>query len=182
MLLYRIFPYVPSARKGEAGHPLYVHPDQGKGRWDNPSWYLAFYLAQEPTSAVGEVFAHISVWRKEMFAFPQIPGADRALGVYQLADDLPYVDLDDAQTLVERKMRPSQVVERNRPYSQGKALEIYQEKKWNGIRWWSFHRPQWRVWCLWDIDPECEAVQSLDVTHVAVRDAANTLAKQITAP
>jgi hypothetical protein len=97
-----------------------------------------------------------------MFVFPQIRGAQRALGVYRLPDDLPYVDLDDAQTLVERGMRPTQVIERNRPYTQGKALEIYQEKQWSGIRWWSFHRPQWRVWCLWDIHPACEAVEDLD--------------------
>jgi hypothetical protein len=181
VLLYRVFPYLPSAKKGEPGHPLYVHPGQGKGRWDNPAWYLAWYMAQEPTSAVGEVFANVATWREEMFAFPQIPGAQRALGVYGLADDLPYVDLDDAQTLVERKMRPSQVVERNRPYTQGKALEIYQEKNWNAIRWWSSHRPQWRVWCLWDIGPACEDVQDLDVSHVAVRDAASTLAKPIVA-
>jgi hypothetical protein len=182
VLLYRIFPYLASAKKGEPGHALYVHPDQGKGRWDNPAWYLAWYMAQESTSAVGEVFAGVGTWRDEMFVFPQIRGARRALGVYRLPDDLPYVDLDDAQTLVQRKMRPSQVVERNRPYTQGKALEIYQEKEWTGIRWWSFHRPQWRVWCLWDIDPECEDVQELDVSHVSVRDAATVLAKPIMTP
>jgi hypothetical protein len=182
VLLYRVFPYLASAKAGEPGHPLYVHPGQGKGRWDNPAWYLAWYMAHEPTSGVGEVFANVSTWRNEMFAFPQIPGAARALGVYQLADDLPYVDLDDAQTLVDRGMRPSQVIQRNRPYTQGKALEIYEEKRWNGIRWWSFQRPQWRVWCLWDIDPRCEDVQPLDVSHVAVRDAAQTLAKLIVNP
>jgi RES domain len=179
VLLYRTFPYLAAARKGEPGHPLYVHPDQGKGRSDNPAYYLAWYMAQEPSSAVGEVFASIAVWRDEMFVFPQIPEARRALGVYRLPDDLPYVDLDDAQTLVERKMRPSQVVERNRPYTQDKALEIYREQRWNGIRWWSFHRPEWRVWCLWDIKPDCEEVQDLDVSHPAVRDAAGTLAKPI---
>lgn len=181
MLLYRVFPYLPAAKIGEPGHPLYVHPAQGQGRWDNPAWYLAWYMAHEPTCAVGEVFAGVTTWRDEMFPFPQIPGAQRALGIYRLADDLPYVDLDDAQTLVERTMRPSQVIERNRPYTQGKALEIYQEKKWNGIRWWPFHRPQWRVWCLWDIDPACEDVQELDVSHAAVRDAASTLARPIVA-
>lgn len=179
MLLYRVFPYRSAARRRSPGHPLYVHPGQGKGRWDNPASYLAWYMAQEPTSAVGEVFAAVGTWRDEMFAFPQIPGAQRALGVYRLPDDLPYVDLDDAQTLVERGMRPSQVVERNRPYTQAKALDIYQERRWHGIRWWSLHRPQWRVWCLWDIDLVCEDVQDLDVEHVAVRDAASVLAKPV---
>jgi hypothetical protein len=181
VLLYRVFPHVPSAKKGEPGHPLYLHPAQGKGRWDNPGWYLAWYMTSEPTSAVGEVFADIGIWRNEMFAFPQIPDAQRALGVYRLADDLPYVDLDDAPTLVKRKMRPTQVIERIRPYTQGVALEIYQEQRWSGIRWWSFHRPQWRVWCLWDIEPVCEDIQELDVSHAAVRDAAGALAKPIVA-
>lgn len=179
MLLYRVFPNLPSARKGAPGHPLYVHPAQGKGRWDNPASYLAWYMASEPASAIGEVFASVATWRDEMFPFPQIPGARRALGVYRLADDTPYVDLDDAPTLVQRRMRPSQVIERNRPYTQGKALEIYQEQRWSGIRWWSLHRPQWRVWCLWDIDPKCEQVQDLDLSHVALRDAASTLAKPV---
>lgn len=179
MLLYRIFPYLPSAKKGEPGHPLHVHRGHGTGRWDNPASYLAWYMAQEPAGAVGEVFADLAVWRDAMFVFPQISGARRALGVYGLADGLPYVDLDDARTLVARRMRPTQVIERNRPYTQDKALEIYQEHRWSAIRWWSFHRPQWRVWCLWDIDPACEDVQELDVSHVAVRDAASTLAKPI---
>jgi hypothetical protein len=181
VLLYRVFPYLPAARRGEPGHPLYVHPAQGKGRWDNPGSYLAWYMAQEPASAVGEAFADVPAWRDEMFAFPQIPGAERALGIYRLADDLPYVDLDDARTLVERAMRPTQVIERNRPYTQAKALEIFEERRWNGIRWWSFHRPQWRVWCLWDIAPKCEGVEDLDVSHVAVRDAGSVLAKPVVA-
>lgn len=177
MLLYRVFPYLDSAKPGEPGHPRYVHPAQGKGRWDNASAYLAWYLASERTSAVAEVFANLTNWRDAMFPFPQIAGARRALGVYRLPDDLPYVDLDDPQILVDRGMRPSQVIERNRPYTQGKALEIFNEKRWNGIRWWSFHRPESRVWCLWEIDPVCETVEALDLSHVAVRDAAAALAK-----
>lgn len=182
MLLYRVLPYRPSARKGEAGHPLYVHPGQGRGRWDNPGRYLAWYMASEPSGAVGEVFAHLGTWREEMFPFPQIPGSRRALGVYQLPDDLSYVDLDDAQTLVDRAMRPTQVIERNRPFTQGKALAMYDEGRWNGLRWWSFHRPQWRVWCLWDVDPACVDVEALDVAHVAVRDAASALGRSVASP
>jgi hypothetical protein len=136
-------------------------------------------MASEQTSSVAEAFAHLSTWRDAMFGFPQIPGARRALGIYRLPDDLPYVDLDDPQTLVDRRMRPSQVIERNRPYTQGKALGIYNEKQWSAIRWWSSHRPQWRVWCLWDIGPTCEDVQDLDVSHIAVRDAAAALAKPV---
>jgi hypothetical protein len=179
MLLYRVFPYLPAVAPGEPGHPLYVHPAQGKGRFDNPSRYLAWYMAAEAVGAVGESFAHLSQWRDEMFDFPQIPGARRALGIYRLPDDLPYVDLDDAQRLVELGVRPSQVVARNRLYTQALALRIYTQGADKGIRWWSFHRPQWRVYCLWEIDPEIAAVEQLTVDHSAVVDAAATLVKSI---
>ena len=181
MLLYRVFPYLPTASKGQPGHPLHVHPAQGKGRWDNPGSYLAWYMAFEVAGAVGETFADISTWRDEMFEFPALPGSRKALGFYELPDDLPYVDLDDAATLVELAMRPTQVIVRNRPYTQAKALSIYQQKKWSGIRWWSFHRPQWRVICLWDIDPKCDHVEDLDTSHIAVSDAGRTLSKPIVA-
>lgn len=180
MLLYRVFPHLSAAKKGEPGHPLYVHPAQGKGRWDNPTHYLAWYMSSEPTSAIGESFAALNTWREEMFEFPQIPGARRALGIYELPDGLPYVDFDDAATLLGLGMRPSQVIERNRPYTQAKALSIYEAHSYNGVRWWSYHRPQWRIWCLWDINPKCEDVEALDVGHVAVRDAARTLVRPFT--
>ena len=179
MLLYRVFPYLPSASAGEPGHPLYVHPAQGAGRFDNPSRYLAWYMAAEAVSAVAESFAHLSTWRDEMFEFPHIPGSRKALGTYDLPDDLPYVDLDDPQRLVDLGVRPSQVVERNRPYTQALALRIYAEGTYKGIRWWSFHRPQWRVYCLWEIDPDIVQVDDLKVDNIAVHDAARALTKVV---
>jgi hypothetical protein len=179
VLLYRVFPYLPSASRGQPGHPLYVHPAQGDGRFDNPAHYLAWYMAAEAVSAVGESFADLSEWRDEMFEFPHIPSSHKALGVYDLPDDLPYVDLDDPQRLVDLGVRPSQVVERNRPYTHALALRIYMEAKYNGIRWWSFHRPQWHAYCLWEIDPEIVQVDDLTVAHIAVDSAARTLARTI---
>ncbi len=179
MLLYHVFAHLPTAATGKPGHPLYVHPAQGAGRFDNPSYYLAWYLAAEAAGAVGESFADLSTWRDEMFEFPHIPGARRTLGVYELPDDLPYVDLDDPRRLVDLGVRPSQVVERNRPYTQALALRIYQQGTHNGIRWWSFHRPQWRVYCLWEISPSVARVEPLTVGHIAVQSAARTLAKTI---
>lgn len=179
MLVYRVFPYLASASKGEAGHPLYVHPNQGSSRFDNPTLYLAWYMASEPSSAVGETFADLRRWSDAMFDFPALSGARRALATYSLPDDLPYVHLDDPQRLVELGVRPSQVVERNRPYTHGLAARIYNMGKYNGIRWWSFHRPQWRVWCLWDIDPAVEQVEELTLAHIAVKDARENLIKQL---
>lgn len=179
MLLYRVFPYLPSARPDQPGHPCYVNPHQGAGRFDNPTQYLAWYMAAEAATAVGESFADITTWSESMFAFPLIPGARRALGIFEVDDGLPYVDLDDPQRLVELGVRPSQVIERNLPYTQSLAARIYEEHRYHGIRWWSFHQPQWRVWCLWEVSPTAVQIDPLSVSHPAVVDAARTLIKPI---
>jgi len=105
------------------------------------------------------------------------PGSRRALGIYRLHEGLPYVDLDHPGRLGELGVRPSQVVERNRPYTQGLAARIYNMRNYTGIRWWSFHRPQWRVWCLWEINPQVEQIEELRLNHIAVEDAAEALFK-----
>ncbi|GAC1324852.1 MAG: hypothetical protein NVSMB25_22770 [Thermoleophilaceae bacterium] len=114
-----------------------------------------------------------------MFAFPQIAGSRRALGIYDLPDDLPYLDLDDPQRLVDLGVHPSQVVERNRPFTQALALRIHGEGNYKAIRSWSFHRLQWRVYCLWEIQPRIGQIDDLAVGHVAVDSAARTLTKLI---
>jgi len=179
VLLYRVFPYLAAASLGQPGHPRYVHPVQGAGRFDNPAHFVAWYMAAEAVSAVGESFAQLSIWRDEMFEFPLIPGSRKALGIYDLPDDLPYVDLDDPRRLVDLGVRPSQVIERNRPYTQALALRIHSEGRYNGIRWWSFHGPQWRVYCLWEIDPTIVQIDALTVAHIAVVSAAATLTRTI---
>ena len=149
MLLYRVFPYVGTAKAGQAGHPLYLHPDQGAGRWDNRSAYLAMYVASQPEGAIGETFAHLATWRASMLQFPAVPGAVRSLGVYEVDEEaLPLLELDDPKTLVARAIRPSEVVIRNRPHTQALALAVFNEHKWSGISWWSMHRPQWQLHVL----------------------------------
>jgi hypothetical protein len=91
VLLYRVFPHLSTAPSGQPGHPLYIHPNQGYGRFDNPAHYLAWYMASEAASAIGETFADIAVWQDAMFDFPSLPGSRKALGIYDLRDDLPYV-------------------------------------------------------------------------------------------
>lgn len=180
MLVYRVAPYLSSATSPtEPGHPLYVYPRQGKGRWDNPALYLAMYVASEPTSAIGEVFASRSRWNRSMLPFPIIPGSERALITYFLdEDEHPLLNLDDPKALLSRNLRPSEVVIRNRPHTQETARTIHGEGKWAGISWWSLHRPQWRVHVLWEHALELRRVESL-VGHPAVLDAASTLDKEV---
>ncbi|MGH9062417.1 MAG: RES domain-containing protein [Acidimicrobiales bacterium] len=179
MLVHRVFPHLPAAKRGEPGHPLYVHPDQGKGRLDNPDLYLVRYLAVQAEAAVGEAFAGLSVWQPAMLGFPMLPDAERALGTYRLDEEAaPLLNLDYAEVLLDRHLRPTQVVARNRPTTQAWARAIFDERRWAGVSWWSYYRPQWVVIGLWATDGALtvERVESL-VGHPAVEDAARTLAK-----
>ncbi len=154
------------------------------GRLDNPADYDCWYLAADAPGAVGETFGDLDVWTSGMFSFPALAGADRALGTYKIPDATPILDLDDARNLLDRGLRPTQVIERNRPATQGWALRIFNERtrtgsrKWNGVRWWSYHRPQWRIYGLWELTPECVAVDALALDHPAVVDAARVLSKR----
>jgi hypothetical protein len=184
VLLYRVFAYLASATVGTPGHPGYLHRPQGRGRLDNPSDYDGWYLSEQEAGAVGEVFADLLRWTDDMFAAPYLPGAKRALGTYEIPDDTGLLDLDDARNLLARGLRPTQVIERNRPATQAWALDIYNERKagtgarlWAGVRWWSYHRPQWRVVGLWGVTPAPVRVDALDLAHPAVIDAARVLAK-----
>jgi hypothetical protein len=176
MLLYRVFPHLPSAPAGRPGHPEYLHRPQGKGRLDNPDLYDVWYLSAEAPAAIGEVFADRLHWDTGMFDFPLLPGSRRALGVYSIPDDSPILDLDDARALLDRALRPTQVIERNRPTTQRWARAIYAEPTgWAGVRWWSYHLPQWRIYGLWRLTPRIEHVEELDLNNAAVTDAAHVL-------
>lgn len=180
MLLYRVFPYRPGARTGDPGHPLYVHPDQGFGRWDNPDLYRAFYVAASPSGAIGETFAHLSTWSRAMLAFPAIDGAIRMLGLYSFAEELhPLLDFDSPRALLDRALRPTEIIIRNRPRTQHVAREAFNEHAWGGLSWWSMHRPQWTLHLLWDVEGiAVEGVEELP-GHPALRNAGRLLAKQL---
>jgi len=180
VLLYRVFPYRPDARPGEPGHPLYLHPDQGYGRWDNPDLYRALYVAASPTGAVGETFAHLSTWSPAMLPVPVIDGAERRLGLYSLDEDShPLLDFDDPKSLLDRGLRPTEIVIRNRPRTQHLARAAYEEGAWSGLSWWSMHRPQWTLHMLWGAEGiAVEGVEELP-GHPALRDAGRLLAKQL---
>lgn len=190
MLVYRVFPYLDTAPVGTPGHPLYLHRPQGHGRLDNPAHYDTWYFATTPEAAVGETFADLSTWTAGMVEFPTLAGARRALGTFEVDDATAVLDLDDARALYKRRLRPTQVIARNRAVTQSWALGVYQEqdslgvRRWSGIRWWSFHRPHWTVIALWYAPGEPPAHQIVDVgglhlAHVAVRDAAQSLSKPI---
>ena len=188
MLLYRAFPYLESAQPGQSGHPMFLYRPQGQGRLDNPTLYDTWYFGLTPEVAVGETFADVTTFADGMFQFPALPGSRRALGTYEIPDNSPILDLDDANHLQERALRPTQVIARNRPATQAWARRIFDERadsgdrRWRGVRWWSYHRPHWVVIALFtprDSAPihTLVEVETLSLGHASVVSAANTLGK-----
>lgn len=150
--LYRVFPWLEGARSGEPGHPLYVAHPQGQGRIDNPEHYLTLYLSDQPEGAIGEAFGNHAMWTPDLLQGPALlPGSRRALATFET--DARVLDLDDPQVLLDRNLRPSAVVTRDRERTQRWAMEVYREGAWDGIRWWSFHDPAWGAFGLWNLDP-----------------------------
>jgi hypothetical protein len=153
---------------------------QGAGRLDNPEHYVVRYFALSPAGAVAETFGGLVRWTGAMFVFPGLPGASRSLGVYELPDVTPILDLDDARALLDRRLRPTQVVTRDRTVTQAWALRVFQEPvEWSGVRWWSYYRPEWPIVGLWRDDAlTVRRVEPLGLDHPAVDEAARELAKE----
>ncbi|MEO7520002.1 MAG: RES family NAD+ phosphorylase, partial [Acidimicrobiales bacterium] len=177
MLVFRVFPSRPDAAVDEPGHPLYLHPDQGTGRWDNPDLYRAMYVAASASGAIGETFAHLSSWSQAMLAVPVVAGAERMLAVYSLdEEEHPLLDFDDSTALLQRGLRPTDIIICNRPRTRQIARDAFSEGGWSGLSWWSMHRPQWTLHMLWQLDSATvEDVQPLP-GHPALRDAGTLLA------
>ena len=189
MELYRIFPYDPEAPAGTAGHPLFLHRRQTIGRWDNAHSYATWYFSESAVGAAGETFGSLGTWRQSMFETPSLPSARRALAVFEIDDDLPQLNLDDASALAARGARPSQVVTRNIAFTQPFALSVFREtnpdgsRRWAGIRWWSFHRPTWVNVALWETDESPSPlsfvrIERLDIEHPAIVSAATELLRE----
>lgn len=82
---------------------------------------------------------------------PALPGSRRALCTYELADQAPILDLDDASALVNWGLKPSEVVTRDRARTQAWALRVYEAESHAGVRWWSYWNPDWGSLGLWDL-------------------------------
>ena len=147
MLLHRVTPVDPAARAGSPYHPGYVPRSSGQHRIDHPSQYDTLYMATSPAAAIAEAFGRMPRWDDRLLAHPK--GFVRQLTTFELPDDRPVLDLNDASTLVRRKLRPSQVVTRDRERTQRWAIDAYDEGRWAGISWWSRYDADWTTCGLW---------------------------------
>lgn len=182
--------WIEGAPPGSPGHPDFVPTHlQGGGRFDNPRWYTAAYLAAEPHGAVGETFGNLATWTSAMLRPGTPTGSMMALASFALSD-LRLVDLDDARTLLDLGLRPSDVVRRNRDKTRQLALRLFLAGDHDGISWWSYHDPEWVnvvVWAghaedgtttspLTDVPFE---VEPLGLDHPALLGAADALTRVI---
>lgn len=180
MRLYRVFPWLAAAEERAPGHALFVPRPQGAGRVDNPGRYETLYLSSDPAGAVAEAFGNLRRWTPRMLLAPALPGSVKALGTYELPDDAPIFDLDDARALAGLGLRPSQVVTRAREVTQAWALAIFEQRRWIGVRWWSYYEPRWYSYGLWDLgEVTVEAVVPLSLDDPAVTETANVLNRSL---
>lgn len=185
MLVHRVFPYLASAADGEKYSPTFV-PPQGVGRLDNADLYTCWYFASSPSGAVGEMFGEQREWSDGLLTVPYT-GARRVLGLFALPDNLNLLDLDDAQVLVDYKLRPTQVVEPNRSMTQRWARRIATEYRpgtsvpaWDGVSWWSLQRPHWKLVAVFVRNGNANPAsfvshEPLGKNHPAVQDAMSSL-------
>lgn len=183
-------PSWPGRGPAEPFHPLHVPLDrQGGGRFDNPHRYAALYASTSPQGAVGETLANSSTWLVSEVEREKA-GRPRCLVHCTVPDDVTLLDLDDARTLVDLSLRPSDVVRRNRDHTQEIALSVWlrrRETGVHGLRWWSYWRPEWDLVMVWSdgVDPPwfpfatVAGVDELRIDHPAVVLAADVLPRAL---
>jgi hypothetical protein len=178
--LYRVFPYLAAAAKGEPGAALYV-PPQGGGRIDNPGIYSVLYLSDAAAGAIAEAFGRFPEWTSAMLeGSPSLPGSARAIARYRLPDDAPICDLDDAEQLLDLGLRPSDVVTRDYARSRAWARRIYEQGQWSGVRWWSYYDGRWSSFGLWDIKRlTVDEVSVLRLDHPALLEASRAIVRRV---
>lgn len=176
---FRVHPYLPTAGLGEKGNPFYVVPGARNYRIDNPDEYSALYVSESAAGAFAESFANRAIWTPEILACPaDMPGSQKVLTEYE--GDIDLVNLDDGHELSALDIKPSRVVSRNRQMTQAWALGIYRSRGGAGVRWWSYHDPDWISVGLWD-PSGLRVVRStpIDLNNNSLIEASGALNRQV---
>ncbi|HUG47289.1 MAG TPA: RES domain-containing protein [Candidatus Limnocylindria bacterium] len=142
-MLYRLFPWSPSAASHEPGGPLYnPRRQQGSGRHDRPTLYGALYVARTEVSSVAEWLAAFRGQSLSADDFRRTDGRQLALVAFDDARLPALADLDEPAELARRGLRPSGVATHRRPVTQRMAAELYAEGLY-GFAWWSTLESSW---------------------------------------
>jgi len=181
--LFRVFPYVSTVDDHEPGGALYL-PRQGGGRIDNPSDYSALYASDAAAGAIAEAFGRFPEWRSSILVgSPALPGSERALARYRLAEKERICNLDDPKQLLSLGLRPSDVVSREYERTRAWAKRIYKQHHWAGICWWSYYNPAWFSFGLWEIKGlVLEDVKALRLDDPALLEASRAIVRRVIVP
>jgi hypothetical protein len=178
---YRLFPFVANAPARQPGGALYIPPQTGSGRLDNPDLYSVLYLGNSPAGAIAEAFGRFPEWTPAILrGSPSLAGSVRALARYELDPSETLCDLDDARQLVRLRLRPSDVVARDYARTRAWARRIFETHAWAGISWWSYYDPQWTSVGLWKTDRlSLGEVRELRLDDFALLEAARIIVRRI---
>jgi hypothetical protein len=178
--LYRVFPYLAAASKNEPGSAIYV-PPQGGGRLDNPGVYSVLYLSDSPAGAIAEAFGRFPEWNEAVLeGSPSLPGSARAIARFSLPDNAAICNLDDPALLQTLGLRPSDVVSRDYARCRAWARTIYEQRKWSGVKWWSYYDPQWASFGVWHISRlKLKEIKLLRLDEPALVEASRTIVRRI---
>lgn len=185
MRVYRVLPYLAGAAQDQPGGALFCRPG-GKNRVDSPvpGAYRVLYVGSDPAGCIAEAFGRFDLWDRILIesdpATPLLPGSRFALATYEVTDDARILDLNDAHALLERHLRPSQVVTRDRTVTQRWAATIHDTNAYVGVRWWSYYDSGWSSIGLWNtaaLTP-VGAPRVLAITDADVVAAAQTIVRR----
>jgi hypothetical protein len=141
--LYRVFPWNPQSRDTESGGAFFIARDkQGQGRYDIPHLDGVYYCGQERVSAVSEF---IQAFRGQTVTdahFERPDGLVMAIVHFELDPSVPLMNLDDPKILMQLKIRPSQVLTRNRDTTRSLAERLYAQGN-AGFLWPSALEASW---------------------------------------
>ncbi|WGW11527.1 RES family NAD+ phosphorylase [Saxibacter everestensis] len=151
MRFWRASVFSPSARTAaDNGHPLYVWPEQGFGRIDDPEGsYLSFYAADSPDAAIAERLGNYARWTPAVLQPPPATPAGSALALIEYEGEPEVLNLDDPFALIDWGLQPSSVVSKDRTLTQRWARAVYDSGRYDGISWWSYRDPRWATYGFW---------------------------------
>jgi RES domain len=170
MKLWRTVPFDRSAEPGEPGGALWFPREaQGSGRHDNPHLYGCLYVTEDPLSAVAEPLSEFRGLGQLTAVMFRRLGLPLAVAELELPDDTSAVNLDNADTLVAERLRPSRIATNSRSTTQRIAADLFQEHpEAVGIRWWSTIEGSWINWTLFD--RAIDALTLVDVVELRIDD------------
>jgi hypothetical protein len=179
VILWRVLPWVPAARSGEPGSPLFFpRAFQVAGRHDNRARYGCLYASVDATSGVAEILAQ---FRGQELAdrMLDVEGIRLAVAPVELRVDAELIDLDDPRVLRRERLRPSGVATRQRSATQTYAERLFDAHPAAvGLRWWSTLESTWVNVTLFDRAAGVLTAgkpEPLTLDHAAVVEAAELL-------